>query len=162
MKQHELKRTRTKKTKRVGRGYSSGLGHTSGRGTKGQKARTGHNIPTGFEGGQTKLTQRLPKRRGFSNFVFKKDWAIFNLSDLELLFNDGETVSPKSLVEKGITKKEPKLVKILGKGTLTKKLKFKGVSMSKSVAALYPMEQVETVKVKKTKKVAGTEDKIEG
>ncbi|WP_373047897.1 50S ribosomal protein L15 [Vulgatibacter sp.] len=106
--------------KRVGRGQGSGLGKTAGRGGKGQKARTGNMNFEGFEGGQMPLQRRLPKF-GFKN-IFRVEYAAVNLDRLEAAFEAGETVSPESLYEKGVLSKKGQLVKILGRGELSKKL----------------------------------------
>lgn len=109
-----------RKRKRIGRGGDRG--GTSGRGHKGQRARSGGRVKATFEGGQMSLTRRLPKR-GFTNNAFKKDVRIINLKTLELKFEDGQTVDKKSLREKGLLKGVGKFkVKILGNGKLTKKL----------------------------------------
>ena len=111
-----------KKPKRVGRGSSSGLGTTAGKGNKGQQSRSGSAVPyVGFEGGQMPLYRRIA-HRGFSNYPFKKEYAIVNVEDLEQKFSAGETVDKDSLVEKGLVKSSAKLVKILGNGELTKSL----------------------------------------
>lgn len=122
------KRTR----KRVGRGSGSGHGTYSGRGLKGQKARSGGNLRPGFEGGRMPLTRQLPKLRGFKSHRPKSQ--IVKLKDLEEAFKDGEVVSPKTLFEKRLIENPRGLVKILGGGKLTKKLGFKDVKKSKSVA----------------------------
>ncbi len=105
---------------RVGRGAGSGLGKTSGRGEKGQKARTGYSHKFGFEGGQLPLYRRLPKR-GFSNAQFKVRYATINLSDLNKFESDA-LVTPELLKEMGLVKKGLDGIKVLGKGTLDKKL----------------------------------------
>lgn len=110
-----------KKRKIVGRGSSSGLGSTAGKGNKGQQSRSGGKTYIGFEGGQMPLYRRIA-RRGFSNYPFKKEYACFNLVDLEEKFNDGETVNSKSLKEKGLLNKTVDGIKILGNGDITKKL----------------------------------------
>ena len=114
-----------KKPKRVGRGSSSGLGTTAGKGNKGQQSRSGTSVPyVGFEGGQMPLYRRIAQR-GFSNYPFKKEYVCINLDQLEAKFNDGETVNKESLVAKGFVSKkasEKALVKILGNGDITKKL----------------------------------------
>ena len=110
-----------KKKTIIGRGRSSGTGGTSGKGNKGQKSRSGGGVRLGFEGGQTPLFRRLPSR-GFSNAYFKVDFTVINLSDLEKVYVSGETVDYNSLVAKGLVKKSETLVKLLAKGTLTKKL----------------------------------------
>ena len=94
----------THKRKIVGRGPGSGLGKTSGKGHKGQNARSGGGVRPGFEGGQLPLFRRIPKR-GFSNARFKKVYATVNLSDLNV-FNDGDVIDINTLLEKGIIKKE--------------------------------------------------------
>ncbi len=112
-----------KSTKRVGRGPGSGMGKTSTRGEKGQLARSGGKVAPWFEGGQSPLYRRLPKR-GFNNARFTTRYAIINLSDLNK-FNDGDVITPELLKEKGIIKKELNGVKVLGNGTLEKKITIK-------------------------------------
>ena len=114
----------TKSRTRVGRGIGSGLGKTSGRGHKGQKARSGGGVRRGFEGGQTPLYRRLPKR-GFKNTRFETKYAVINLNDLETFFNDGDEVTPEILKSRGIIKKQLSGVKVLANGELTKKLTVK-------------------------------------
>ena len=110
----------TKTRKRVGRGPGSGLGKTSGRGENGQKSRSGYSRKAGFEGGQLPLYRRLPKR-GFTNARFKVEFATINLSDLNK-FEDGAVVTPELLEEMGLLKNQLDGVKVLGNGTLEKKL----------------------------------------
>ena len=111
-----------KKPKRVGRGSSSGLGSTAGKGNKGQQSRSGSAVPyVGFEGGQMPLYRRIA-RRGFSNAAFKKEYAVFNVSDLDAKYSDGETVDLSSLTIKGLLNKKVDGVKILGNGEISKKL----------------------------------------
>ncbi|MBO0477209.1 50S ribosomal protein L15 [Vagococcus sp. DIV0080] len=114
---------------RVGRGSSSGNGKTSGRGQKGQKSRSGGGVRLGFEGGQTPLFMRLPKR-GFTN-INRKDYAIVNLDVLNR-FEDGAEVTPTTLIEAGIVKDAKSGIKILGNGELTKKLSVKAAKFSTS------------------------------
>ncbi len=125
MKLHELKNhpgsTHTRKI--VGRGPGSGLGKTSGRGEKGQKARSGSSIKPWFEGGQNPIYKRIP-RRGFNNARFTKRYSVVNVSDLNR-FENGATVTPETLKECGLVKKELSGIKILGSGTLEKKLTVK-------------------------------------
>jgi len=105
-----------KKRKRVGRGNSSGMGTTSGRGAKGQKARSGGSVPQWFEGGQMPIYRRLPKR-GFKNFQFRKEYAVVNIRDLSL-FEKGSVVDRKALKDMG---KIPNLnvsVKLLADGDI--------------------------------------------
>ncbi|WP_078543128.1 50S ribosomal protein L15 [Litchfieldia alkalitelluris] len=121
MKLHELKPAEgsRKERNRVGRGTGSGNGKTAGKGHKGQNARSGGGVRIGFEGGQTPLFRRLPKR-GFTN-VNRKDYAIVNLETLNQ-FEDGTNVTPELLLETGVVSNVQSGVKILGKGTLEKKL----------------------------------------
>ena len=105
--------------KRVGRGPGSGHGKTSARGEKGQKSRSGFSRQLGFEGGQMPLHRRLPKR-GFTN-IFKKDYAVINLADLER-FDNGATVDEAALRQAGLVKGQNDGIKVLGNGKLSKKL----------------------------------------
>lgn len=119
------------KRKRIlGRGQGSGRGTTAGKGNKGQKSRSGGKTYIGFEGGQMPLYRRLAQR-GFSNYPFKKEVQAVNLEAIEKRYQDGETVDPATLIQKGLIKKSG-TVKILGNGELTKKLTFEvdGVSAS--------------------------------
>ena len=122
-----------KKPKRVGRGSSSGLGTTAGKGNKGQQSRSGGGNPyVGFEGGQMPLYRRIA-HRGFSNVAFKNESICFNLSELDAKFADGETVDKTTLIAKGlISSKNVPAVKILGDGDLTKKLTVTVEKVSKS------------------------------
>jgi len=124
MKMHELAPAigSTKEAKRIGRGHGSGNGKTAGKGHKGQKARAGHGMRPGFEGGQMPLQRRVPKR-GFNN-IFAEEWLAINVSALEV-FEDGSVVDAAALAEKGIIKKASFPVKVLGNGKLTKKLEVK-------------------------------------
>ena len=132
MKLHELNAAPEAKTrKRVGRGPGSGLGKTSGRGENGQKSRSGASIPAWFQGGQTPLYRRVPKR-GFNNARFRTEYATINLSDLNKYFNDGDEVTPELLKEKGIIKQQLCGVKVLGNGELEKKLTIKANRFSSS------------------------------
>ncbi len=121
----------TKKRKRVGRGNASGMGGESGRGHKGQKSRTGYSKRSGFEGGQTPLYRRLPKKRGIGNGGSGFEYAIINLGTLETSFAVGEVVSMETLSAKGLVKSLDGL-KILGTGELTKALVIKAHAVSKS------------------------------
>ena len=124
IKLENLSRTPERKTtKRVGRGAGSGMGKTSTRGENGQKSRSGASISAWFEGGQSPLYRRIPKR-GFNNKRFRIEFATINLSDLNK-FNDGDVVTPELLKEKGIIKKQLCGIKVLGNGTLEKKLTVK-------------------------------------
>ncbi|MGL6227493.1 MAG: 50S ribosomal protein L15 [Thermoguttaceae bacterium] len=124
--------------KRLGRGTGSGLGKTAGRGHKGQGSRAGFSMPAYFEGGQMPLARRIPKR-GFHN-RFADNVAAINVGDLDLLFENGDTISPQILVEEGIIKVVFDQIKILGDGELTKSLtvmshKFSATAKSKIEAA---------------------------
>ena len=131
---HEMKYNEgaRKQTKRLGRGLGSGQGKTSGKGHKGQNSRSGGGVAIGFEGGQTPFFKRMPKR-GFTNFT-RKEYAIVNLTALEKFDNDA-VVTPELLKEAGIVKKEFDGIKVLGNGTLTKKLTVKCNKISASAKA---------------------------
>ena len=118
-----------KAKKRVGRGPGSGLGKTSGRGQKGQKSRSGVSIKPWFQGGQAPLYRRIPKR-GFNNARFREEFAVINLADLNRFFKDGDVVTPEVLKERGIIKKQLSGVKVLGNGTLDKKVTVKATRFS--------------------------------
>ncbi len=118
----------TETRKRVGRGIGSGNGKTAGKGHKGQNARSGGGVRPGFEGGQLPLYRRLPKR-GFSNAKFKVRYATINLSDLNR-FEDGAVVTPELLKEMGLVKNQLDGIKVLGNGTLEKKLTVKAHNFS--------------------------------
>jgi large subunit ribosomal protein L15 len=115
--------------KRVGRGPGSGHGKTSSRGEKGQKSRSGFSRSLGFEGGQMPLHRRLPKR-GFTN-IFKKDYAVVNVSDLER-FDNGASVDEAALRSAGLVKGQHDGVKVLGNGELSKSLTVTATKFSKS------------------------------
>jgi large subunit ribosomal protein L15 len=117
-----------KGNKRVGRGVGSGLGKTSGKGHKGQKARSGGTKGAGFEGGQMPLQRRLPKR-GFTNYPFSKEYAIINLKDLTRI-EDLNVITPEALYERGIVKDIKDGLKILGEGEITKPLTVKANAFS--------------------------------
>ncbi|HIS17851.1 MAG TPA: 50S ribosomal protein L15 [Candidatus Coprovivens excrementavium] len=132
MKLNELAQSpEAKRKKIVGRGPGSGRGKTATRGQKGQKSRSGASIPAWFQGGQTPLYRRVPKR-GFKNTKFRTEFATINLSDLNKFFNDGDIVTPEVLKEKGIIKKQLCGVKVLGNGELEKKLTIKANRFSSS------------------------------
>jgi large subunit ribosomal protein L15 len=116
--------------KRIGRGMGSGRGKTSTRGSKGARSISGYSIMRGFEGGQMPLHRRLPKR-GFTN-IFKKEYAIVNLRDLERL--PGDTFDVARLIELGVVKKLGDGLKILGTGELTRKVDIEAHIFSKSAA----------------------------
>ncbi|ESU31463.1 50S ribosomal protein L15 [Bacillus sp. 17376] len=129
MKLHELKPAEgsRKERKRLGRGIGSGQGKTAGKGHKGQNARSGGGVRPGFEGGQTPLFRRLPKR-GFTN-INRKEYAVVNLDALNV-FEDGTEVTPELLIETGLVRKELAGIKVLAKGSLEKKLTVKAHKFS--------------------------------
>ena len=132
MKMHDLSPKAGARTapKRLGRGIGSGIGKTSGKGHKGQWARSGGGVRPGFEGGQMPLSRRLPKT-GFDN-RYKKVYSIVNLDDLNS-FDDGAVVNAEALLEKGVLSKiEPYGLKVLGDGELTKKVTVQAKKFSKS------------------------------
>ena len=132
MKLHELKAVEgsTKARKRIGHGPGSGTGKTSGKGEKGQNARSGGGVRPGFEGGQLPLFRRLSKR-GFNNYEIRTVYSTVNVSDLNR-FEDGTVVDLALLKEVGLIKKELDGVKVLGNGDLTKKLTVKANNFSKT------------------------------
>ncbi|MBQ2604571.1 MAG: 50S ribosomal protein L15 [Acutalibacteraceae bacterium] len=140
MKLHELSPAEgsKKEAKRIGRGHGSGWGKTAGKGHKGQKARAGHGMRPGFEGGQMPLQRRLPKR-GFNN-IFAKNIVTVNVGTLEKKFENGAVVDTQALVEAGILKNSFDGVKILSNGALTKSLTVKANAFSKSA-----VEKIEAV-----------------
>ncbi|MCQ4023061.1 MULTISPECIES: 50S ribosomal protein L15 [unclassified Ruminococcus] len=131
MKLHELSPVEgsKKNSKRIGRGHGSGWGKTAGKGHKGQKARSGGGVRPGFEGGQMPLQRRIPKR-GFNN-IFAKEIVAVNLSALNR-FEDGAVVDTQALLNAGIVKNKFDSIKILGNGSLTKKLEVKAAAFSAS------------------------------
>ena len=131
MKLHELKATEGARftSKRIGRGQGSGLGKTSGKGHKGQNARSGGGVAIGFEGGQTPLFKRTPMR-GFTNFT-RKEYATINVGELNK-FEDGAVVNFEILKNAGLLKKELDGLKVLGEGKLEKKLTVQAHKFSKS------------------------------
>ena len=133
MKLHELENLNAKARKRVGRGPGSGTGKTSGKGHKGQNARSGGGVRPGFEGGQLPLFRRLSKR-GFNNYNFRTVYATVNVGDLER-FEEGTTVTKELLIEVGLVKKELDGIKVLGNGELTKKLTVKADKFSSTAKA---------------------------
>lgn len=136
MKLHDLKPTPGTKPKKIrrGRGDSGKQGSFSGRGVKGQNARTGGGVRLGFEGGQTPLFRRMPKKRGFTP-INRVHYTAVSLASLNRVFTDGETVSPQTLIEKRLLHAN-ETPKIVGGGKLDKKLTFENVAMTKSVATL--------------------------
>jgi len=139
-----LRKNRKFRAKRVGRGYGSGVGgHTVGKGQKGQKSRSGNSKGVGFEGGNVPLFRRLPKFRGFRNPT-RVEYQPINFADIEKNFTDGDVVSLSSLRKKGMVRKNVKRVKILGKGTLTKKVTFKSVEMSSTARERFEKNSIST------------------
>lgn len=132
MKLHELRYNEgaVKDSKRLGRGTSSGHGKTSGKGHKGQNARSGGGVRPGFEGGQNPLFRRVPKR-GFNNYNFQTKYAVINVSDLNR-FEEGVTVTPELLKEMGLVKKQLDGIKVLGNGNIDKKITVKATMFSKT------------------------------
>ncbi|MCH5324740.1 MAG: 50S ribosomal protein L15 [Eubacterium sp.] len=132
MKLHELSPAAgaTKEVKRIGRGHGSGHGKTAGKGHKGQWARSGGGVRPGFEGGQTSLARRMPKR-GFNN-IFATEYTIVNVSDLEARFESGAVIDTEALIEAGLVTKLLDGVKVLGNGELTKSLTVKAAKFSES------------------------------
>lgn len=146
----KLESVQTKNKKRLGRGISSGQGKTAGRGTKGQKSRSGFNIPKRHEGGQTPLSMRLPKLPGFKSF--KKKATIVSLDQISAMFKDGDVISAEVLENKGLIKKGEK-AKILNNGKLTVKVSLgSDVKVSENIANLF-VENVPAVKEEKTPEI---------
>jgi len=136
MKLHDLRPAKgsKKQRKRVARGDSSGHGKTAGRGTKGQKSRSGGNVPPYFEGGQLPLVRRLPRKRGFTN-IWKTPFAVVNLDRLNERFDKGDEVTPATLTEAGLIKSPDELVKVLGRGDLEKSLTVRAHGFSANARA---------------------------
>ena len=134
MKLHELSPAEgaTKEVKRIGRGHGSGQGKTAGKGHKGQWARSGGGVKPGFEGGQTKLAMRIPKR-GFNN-IFATEYATVNVSDLEARFESGAEIDAAALIDSGLVQKVYDGIKILGNGELTKSFTVKASKFTASAA----------------------------
>jgi large subunit ribosomal protein L15 len=131
MKLHTLERIApTRKRQRVGRGISAGQGKTAGRGTKGQKSRSGYNLPRKFEGGQTPLILRLPKARGISRTQPRS--LALSRSLINTHFKDGETVSITTLLEKKLLSDPKQRVKIVGREPLTVKVEIEDIAQSRS------------------------------
>lgn len=135
MKPHEISAAgpNHKRRRRLGRGEGSGLGKTGGRGTLGQRSRSGKGVAyPGHEGGQTRLLMRFPSRRGFTNARFRQEYQTFNVSQLGV-FTDGDIVGPEELIGKGII--QAGLFKVLGDGDLEKKLTVRAPKFSKAAKA---------------------------
>lgn len=132
--------------RRVGRGHGSGRGTTAGRGTKGQKARSGGQIDPRFEGGQLRLVQRLPYKRGFKN-IFRIEYAIVNLAMLAEKFASAAVITPQEMVEAGLIKSTRRPVKVLGDGEIDKPLvvraqRFSRPAREKILAAGGQVEEI--------------------
>lgn len=144
-----------KKRKIVGRGSSSGLGTTAGKGNKGAQSRSGSPLPyVGFEGGQMPLYRRIAQR-GFSNYPFKAEFDVVNIADIEAKYADGETVSKETLVAKKLikaNKSKKLLIKLLGNGNITKKVTVSVDKVSKSAKEKVEKAGGSVVEVKKAEK----------
>jgi len=136
MELHDLRPVKGEKreAKRRGQGLGSGNGKTAGKGTKGQKSRAGGGVRPGFEGGQMTLSRRIPKR-GFSNFMFAKNFQVVNLKVLEERFQDGAVVDIEALHAAGIARERGKPVKVLAEGELTRKLTVRAQAFSAQAIA---------------------------
>lgn len=143
-----LKSNNKSSKKRIGRGISAGQGKTSGRGTKGQKSRSGHNIPKRFEGGQTPISMRLPKLPGFKHQ--KKAVVLITLDQISKKYKDGETVSMESLLKKLMIKKD-QCAKILNNGKFTVNVKLSDVSVSQKAKKLFNVNLNDSKKESKEK-----------
>ena len=132
MKLHELSPSEgsSKKNWRKGRGPGSGNGKTGGRGHKGQNARSGGGVRPGFEGGQIPMYRRIPKH-GFTNYLFKKEYATINVEQLEK-YENGAVISLETLINDGVVRKELNGLKVLGNGNITKKLTVQATIFSAS------------------------------
>ena len=130
MKLHELYPAAgaTKEVKRIGRGHGSGHGKTAGKGHKGQWARSGGGVRPGFEGGQTSLARRMPKR-GFNN-IFATEYTVVNVADLEARFENGAVIDTDALIDAGLVTKVLDGVKVLGNGEVTKSFTVKAAKFS--------------------------------
>lgn len=135
MKLHELYPAAgaTKEVKRIGRGHGSGHGKTAGKGHKGQWARSGGGVRPGFEGGQTSLARRMPKR-GFNN-IFATEYTVVNVADLEARFENGAVIDTDALIDAGLVTKVLDGVKVLGNGEVTKSFTVKDAKFSESAKA---------------------------
>lgn len=132
MKLHDLAPVEgsNKGSKRVGRGHGSGWGKTAGKGHKGQNARSGGGVRPGFEGGQTALARRMPKR-GFNN-IFATEYTVINVADLEARFENGAVIDLDAMIDAGLVTKVLDGVKVLGNGDLTKSFTVKAAKFSET------------------------------
>ena len=137
MKLHDIRPIlRRHRRRRLGRGTGSGRGKTAGRGTKGQKARTGFNIPRRFEGGQTPLVQRLPKSGGFTSRSAR--YPIVPVVEINQHFKKGERVSPETLLGKGLLATPAPKVKLVGPGALAHFVRLENIVLTKRLASSLP------------------------
>lgn len=150
MKLHQLSKLKTKGAKRLGRGPGSGKGKTAGRGTKGQKSRSGYNLPRRFEGGQMPWIQRLPKKKGFRSRYPKAQ--IVKLSVIENKYKAGEKVEPRSLMGKGLIKNRSLPTKILADKKPEKTFKFRGVRLSGKILNFQPKSTLSSTVSKKVRR----------
>lgn len=126
------RKKRVKKAKRLGRGYGSGVGgHTVGRGTKGQKSRTGHKSLVGFEGGNVPFYKRMPKLKGFKSRS-KINTQVINVGTISENFKSGDKITEEILKERGFIRKGAQEIKVLGKGEINKKVSLEGLKTSPS------------------------------
>jgi large subunit ribosomal protein L15 len=149
---HEItgKAGKYKPRKRVGRGESSGMGKTSGRGSKGAKSRSGWSLPPQYQGGQINFIQKMPKR-GFTNAPFKKVFHIINVKDLDTMAQNGDEITVETLAAAGLVRDAKLPLKVLGEGDLTKKITITAAKFSASAKAKIENaggQAIETVKVK--------------
>jgi large subunit ribosomal protein L15 len=139
--------------KRVGRGESSGMGKTSGRGSKGAKSRSGWSLPPQYQGGQINFIQKMPKR-GFTNAPFKKVFHIINVKDLDTMAQNGDDITVETLAAAGLVRDAKLPLKVLGEGDLTKKVTVTAAKFSASAKAKIEAAggtATEVVKVKWTR-----------
>lgn len=156
---NNLIKTTTRSAKRLGRGLASGKGKTAGRGTKGQKSRSGYNIPRRFEGGQTSMIARLPKARGFHS-KYQKPLTL-TVEQIEGKFDNGDKICFETLIEKGLIKNNKQKVKIIGGNKFSKNFILRDVILSAELLKNYskpetdkiPAEKVEIGKPQKEPKI---------
>ena len=137
MKLHDIRRvTPRRKKRRVGRGQAARGGKTAGRGTKGQKSRAGFDIPRRFEGGQTPLVQRLPKAGGF--YPLSTRFPVVKVEEVNKAFKQGERVSPKTLLEKGLVRSASSKVKLVGPSRLARFLRLQDILLTRRLREALP------------------------
>lgn len=157
MKLHNIRQVESRERKRrVGRGPGSGRGKTAGRGTKGQKSRSGFNIPRRFEGGQTPLVQRLPKSGGFTSRRAKH--PIVHVEKVNELFKAGDRVSPRDLLQKGLVTSLTPKVKLIGPGKLAHFVRLENILLTRRIAAALP----QLPKVRSAKSASGQKTHASG